>query len=217
MYHNNDNRYETSKRVTQLLNSYPTLLVGSLVLIYRIASMNQSFVVGFDSIVNGAKIKLHENFGIVVPVSTKATPRTPPTPIPITTTQSISTPTIYPPICTSSTSTDSRNNNKNNNNNNQNGGVMHSFTTDGTGTIVLDDGTGNEFKLIRNELFTAMEQYYSRTIPTPTNNNNPTTTTTSTTSTTKSNTIKYKNRQKNKNNISHNGQQQQPPIIRRTG
>jgi len=86
--------------------------------------------------------------------------------------------------------------------------VIHAVSFDGSGTIVLDDGTGNEFKLIRNELYTAMEQYYSSS----SSSSMPKPITTSSTSSSSS----HNNKNKNKNNNISYGQHIQP-IARRTG
>jgi len=88
--------------------------------------------------------------------------------------------------------------------------VIHAVSFDGSGTIVLDDGTGNEFKLIRNELYTAMEQYYSSS--SSSSSSMPKPITTSSTSSSSS----HNNKNKNKNNNISYGQHIQP-IARRTG
>jgi len=163
-----------NERLQKILHSYPVLMVGALVLLYRTACLNASFVIGFDSIVQGAQSKLRE----LLVVSS-----TPPSPTTTTT-----TPTALPIRKMGSKDT--------------NDDVIHAVSFDGSGTIVLDDGTGNEFKLIRNELYTAMEQYYSSS-----SSSSSTKPTTSTPSSSNKNKIKNKN-------VSQ-GQNTQP--IRRTG
>jgi len=167
-----------NERLQKILHSSPVLMLGALVLLYRTLCLNASVAM----VLHGAQSKLEE----LLVVSS-----TPPSPA-ATTTTTKSTPTALPMRKMGSKVT--------------NDDVIHAVSFDGSGTIVLDDGTGNEFKLIRNELYTAMEQYYSSS----SSSSMPKPTTTSSTS-----SSSHNNKNKN-NNISY-GQNNIQPIPRRTG
>eukprot|EP00751_Fragilariopsis_kerguelensis_P023692 CAMPEP_0170870338 /NCGR_PEP_ID=MMETSP0734-20130129/25016_1 /TAXON_ID=186038 /ORGANISM="Fragilariopsis kerguelensis, Strain L26-C5" /LENGTH=194 /DNA_ID=CAMNT_0011249123 /DNA_START=208 /DNA_END=792 /DNA_ORIENTATION=- len=168
-----------NERLQKILHSSPVLMLGALVLLYRTLCLNASVAM----VLHGAQSKLEELLVV------SSTPPSPPT----TTIPTTTAPTALPIRKMGSTET--------------NNDVIHAVSFDGSGTIVLDDGTGNEFKLIRNELYTAMEQYYSSS----SSSSMPKPTTTSSTS-----SSSHNNKSKNKNNnISHGQNNIQP--TRRTG